>query len=165
MIEKEKKRKHCSSSPLANSRRNQNCHCLSSTTAFSSGSSANHSSRPTTTEKTTTSAHRSTPIYYLRHRLAAPPQQTFGFSNQTSVTNHQPQPPTNPPQPAPTLDQQIFIYHRPQCHRLQQRQRIHASTGPRPAATPQTLSLHRRSQAKSQSHVSCAIAVSSDNRL
>jgi hypothetical protein len=61
--------------------------------------------------------------------------------------------------------QQIFIYHRPQCHRLQQRQRIHTSTGPRLAATPQPLSLHRRSQAKSQSHVSCAITVSSDNRL
>jgi hypothetical protein len=49
-----------------------------------SGASANHSGRPTTTEKTTASAHRSMPIYYLRYRSAAPPQQTFDFSNQTS---------------------------------------------------------------------------------
>jgi hypothetical protein len=105
-----KKRKHCSSFPQANSRRNQNCHCSSSTTAISSGAlaisgaSANHNSRPTTTEKTTTSSHRSTPIYYLQHRSIAPPQQTFDFSIQTSVTNHQSQPPTNPPQLAPTGD-------------------------------------------------------------
>jgi hypothetical protein len=107
---KKRERNHCSSSPLANSHRNQNCHCSSSMTAISSGTpaisgaSAIHRSRPTTTEKTTALAHRSTPIYYLRHRSAAPPQQTFGFSIQTNITNHQPQPPTNPPQPAPTGD-------------------------------------------------------------
>jgi hypothetical protein len=62
--------------------------------------------------------------------------------------------------------QQISICHRPQCHRLQQQRPIHTSTGPHPAATPQTpppLPSHRRLQAESRSPASCTIADSSGN--
>jgi hypothetical protein len=102
----------------------------------------NHSSRPTTTEKTTTSAHRSKLIYYLRHRSTAPPQQTFGFSIQTSVTNSQPQPHTNPPQPAPTGDSCQQGQHNRSLsstiHSVLAFNSDNGSTGPRPAATSQT---------------------------
>jgi hypothetical protein len=85
--------------------------------------------------------------------------RSLSSATQISVTNHLLQPPLTR-----TLQQQHQSQcHHPQCPRLQQRQRINASTGPRPAATPQTpqpLPSHRRAQAESRSPVSYAITVS-----
>ena len=146
------------------------CHCSSSTTTISSGApaissaSANHSGKPTTTEKTIASAHRSTLIYYLRHRSATPPQQTFSFSNQTSITNHQPQPPKNPPQPAPTgVSPQQGQRNRSSSatiHSALAFSNDNGSTGPRLTATSQTSQPFPRTADPKQNHRSTYLALS-----
>jgi hypothetical protein len=61
--------------------------------------------------------------------------------------------------------QQIFVCHHPQCPRLQQRQRFNRPPSNSDITDITALSSHRRSQAESQIHLSCVVAVSSGNKL
>jgi len=98
--------------------------------------------------------HKSTPIYCLQQPAALPPQQLFVFSSK--FANHQRQ----QPHLSSSTSRNTTI------HSALTFSSDNGSTGPRPAATPQTpppLPSHRRAQAESRSPASCVVADSNDN--
>ena len=98
-------------------------HCSSSTTAINNDASTNHSSALTnhssrpTTEKTATLVHRSTSIYYLRHRPAATTRST---PQETLVDFRLQQ---------PNQSHKTTSHSHPQTHHSQHRLVIHSSKG------------------------------------
>ena len=103
----------------------------------------------------TANGHKSKLIYCFQQPAAPPPQQLFVFGSKfDNHQRYQPHPSNSTNRNAPIHSALTFSNN-------------NGSTGPHPAATPQTpppLSSHRRAQAESRSPASCAVADSSGSR-